>query len=131
MNGAQKLIVGLGLFAIAVTTIVAPYEISGHNRFAAVLRNRAPDSYPFSGTMYAPLWSAPDKFAVATHAATLPGATIGTDAPSTVDPITVRLATDRLMLWWLGIAIVTAAAAALASGRSAERHSSSAAETAR
>lgn len=62
LNVVQKLILVLGLVALGVSSVHAPYSYSGHLMVdSTTTSGPAPLIYAGGGTIYAPLWAPPSR----------------------------------------------------------------------
>lgn len=110
MNTIQKSVLLVGLSALCLSCVWAPYTYSGHWTLAPLAQGGSLSRYVTQGTLHAPLWAAPDRSEVqrATTAA----------SDDWVEDGVVELAAGKLGLWWAAIAAVTLVAVLLFGRRS-------------
>lgn len=110
MNGAQKALAVLGLLAIVSTTFYAPYEFRAHDQLE---RLRGGDGLSVTGVTHAPFWKPPAQQYSSAFAPTWLSKEI-TGLPQLES---VRLASERLFVWWGIVVAVTVVAVMLAASR--------------
>lgn len=106
MNSNQKLVMILGLVAIAATTFVAPYRYTGRWAIGSILAGRSGYAdNPVRGTLYLSVWTSRTDVDVRTAIQKHEGAT-----KDYIEHETLDLNPGLLALWWAAIAMVTTVA---------------------